>query len=141
MAQSAEPREKFWKNFYGPNMGYVEEQYELYKEDPNAVDPTLKAVFDEHGAPKWLDHTGSRTDVSGEFFSRRCARKLTAAMKYVDAIRRFGHLEADIYAVGGWDEKTNLLDAETYNITEEDLREIPASWLWDKAPSTLRNSI
>ena len=139
MAQSAEPREKFWQKFYGPNMGYVEEQYDLYKEDPNAVDPTLKAVFDEHGAPKWLDHTGSEQHVGGEF-STNDVRKITAAMKYLDAIRRFGHLEADIYAVGGWDEKTNLLDAKTYNITDEDLREIPASWLWDKAPANLETA-
>src|SRR5699024_6201903 len=49
--------------------------------------------------------------------------------------RRYGHLEADIYAVGGWDEKTNLLNPNTYNITDEDLSQIPAKWLWDKAPA------
>src|SRR5699024_992503 len=117
-------------------MGYVEEQYELYKEDPNAIDPTLKAVFDEHGAPKWMDHAGDEVPASGEF-STSDVRKITSAMKYIDAIRRFGHLEADIYAVGGWDETTNLLDAETYNITDEDLKEIPASWIWDKAPTNV----
>ena len=136
MAQSAEPIVNFWKKFYGPNMGYVEEQYELYKEDPNAVDPTLKSVFDEHGAPKWLDHTGEGEQVSGSF-SAEDARKLTAAMKYVDAIRRFGHLEADIYAVGGWNETTDLLDVETYGITEDDLKSLPASWIWDNAPNNL----
>lgn len=136
MAQSAEPIERIWKDIYGPNMGYVEEQYELYKEDPSLVDPSLKAVFDEHGAPKWLDHTGLEQQVTTSF-SAEDARKLTAAMKYVDAIRRHGHLEADIYAVGGWDEKTNLLDPETYGLTPEDLKSIPASWIWDKAPSTL----
>mgnify|MGYP001489624701 FL=1 len=136
MAQSAEPIERIWKDIYGPNMGYVEEQYELYKEDPSLVDPSLKAVFDEHGAPKWLDHTGQEQQVTTSF-SAEDARKLTAAMKYVDAIRRHGHLEADIYAVGGWDETTNLLDPETYGLTPEDLKSIPASWIWDKAPSTL----
>ena len=138
MAQSAEPIERIWKDFYGPNMGYVEEQYELYKENPNAVDPSLKAVFDEHGAPKWLDHTGQEQQVTASF-SVEDARKLTAAMKYVDAIRRYGHLEADIYAVGGRDETTDLLKPETYGLTEADLKSIPAKWVWDKAPGTLEN--
>src|SRR5690625_3196536 len=117
-------------------MGYVEEQYEVYKEDPNAVDPTLKVMFEEHGAPKWLDHTVVETHAAGEF-STNDVRKITSAMRYIDAIRIFGHLEADIYAVGGWDEQTNLLDPKTYNITDEDLKEIPASWLWDKAPANV----
>lgn len=134
MAQSAKPSERLWENFYGPNMGYVEEQYDLYKEDPEAVDPTLKTMFDKHGAPKWMDHTGLQDQQAGKFSSDD-VKKITSAMKYVDAIRRFGHLEADIYAVGGWDEKTNLLDPKTYNITDEDLKDIPAAWLWDKAPA------
>ncbi|HLR71747.1 MAG TPA: 2-oxoglutarate dehydrogenase E1 component, partial [Pseudogracilibacillus sp.] len=133
MAQSAEPSENFWKNFYGPNMGYVEEQYEIYKEDRSKVDPTLQEMFDQHGAPKWLDHTSTQ-QVSGEI-STQDVRKITAAMRYMDAIRRFGHLEADIYAVDKSDEKTNLLKPETYDITNEDLKEIPASWLWDQAPA------
>src|SRR5699024_6420583 len=92
-------------------MGYVEEQYELYKEDPSVVDSSLKEVFDQHGAPKWLEEA---SETSGGDFSTTDVRKLTAALKYMDAIRRFGHREADIYAVGGWDEKTNLLNPETY---------------------------
>src|SRR5690625_698417 len=115
-------------------MGYVEEQYELYKEDPEAVDPTLKEVFDKHGAPKWLDQTDLESDVSSEL-SAKDVRKITAAMKYVEAIRRFGHLEADIYAVGDPNEKSHLLNPETYDITDEDLKEIPASWLWEQAPA------
>src|SRR5699024_3213972 len=47
----------------------------------------------------------------------------------------FGHLEADIYAVGGRDEETNLLNPSTYGISEADLKEIPASWLLEDAPS------
>lgn len=140
MAQSAEPSEKIWKKFYGPNMGYVEEQFELYKEDPSTVDPSLKEMFDQHGAPKWLDQsTGQGEQLSGDF-STNDIRKITAAMKYIDAIRRFGHLEADIYAVGGWDEATNLLEPETYQITDQDLKEIPALWVWEQAPSNVETA-
>lgn len=137
MAQSAEPSERIWKKFYGPNMGYVEEQYELYKEDPSLVDSSLKEVFDQHGAPKWLEEA---SETSGGDFSTTDVRKLTAALKYMDAIRRFGHREADIYAVGGWDEKTNLLNPETYNITNDDLKDIPASWVLNQAPAQLETA-
>jgi len=140
VAHSAEPSENVWKKFYGPNMGYVEEQYELYKEDASMVDSSLKEMFDKHGAPKWLDQTSTQSEqISGEF-STSDVRKITSAMKYMDAIRRFGHLEADIYAVGGWDETTNLLDSETYNITDQDLQEIPASWVSDNVPANVENA-
>src|SRR5699024_6701891 len=117
-------------------MGYVEEQYELYKEDPEAVDSSLKSMFEKYGAPVWTGQTGEvQEPLNGNGFSKEDVRKITAAMKCIDAIRRFGHLEADIYAVGGRDEKTELLNPNTYGISEEDLKEIPASWLVEDAPS------
>src|SRR5699024_7208914 len=64
-------------------------------------------------------------------------RKITAANKCIDAIRRFGHLEADIYPVGKKNEESNLLNPERYGITEEDLKDIPAHWLWNDAPSNI----
>ncbi len=141
MPQSAEPKTNFWAKFYGPNMGYVEEQYELYKEDPNAVDPTLKEMFDTQGAPKESEQIARQeTRQTGNGFSKEDVRKITAAAKCMDAIRRFGHLEADIYAVGARNEKTKLLDPNTYGITEEDLTNIPATWLWDDAPANIETA-
>lgn len=140
MAQSAEPKGSFWGKFYGPNMGYIEEQYDVYKEDPNAVDPTLKSMFETHGAPRWSEQDPVTETSTENGFSKEDVRKITAAMKCIDAIRRFGHLEADIYAVGGRDEKTNLLDPNTYGITEEDLQTIPATWLWDEAPGHIETA-
>jgi len=136
VAQRVEPSSNIWRNFYGPNLGYVEEQYELYKEDSSLVDPSLKAMFDEHGAPKWLDHTGEPQQevVVGEVSAQE-VKKITAAAQYIAAIRRFGHLEADIYAVGKeifTSNESNLLDPEEYGVSEDDLREIPANWVWDQ---------
>src|SRR5699024_9140189 len=67
-------------------------------------------------------------------FSFKDAEKLSAALKYVASIRRFGHIEADIYAVGNQGEKSSLLDPKTYNLTDDDLRSMSASWLWEDAP-------
>src|SRR5699024_3827699 len=105
--------------------------------DPSLVDSSLKEEFDQHGAPKWLEEASK---TSGGDCSTTDVRKLTAALKYMDAIRRLGHREADIYAVGGWDEKTNLLNPETYNITNEDLKDIPASWVLNQAPAQLETA-
>lgn len=126
---------KFWNSFFGPNMGYVEEQYEIFKENPEEVDASLVDLFNKHGAPRKLEQSTGETAIENGGLSLEQAQTLTSAIKYAEAIRRYGHLEADIYAVGGWDEKTNLLNPDTYNITDEDLSQIPAKWLWDKAPA------
>ena len=41
--------------FYGPNGGYVLDLYERYQQDPNAVDPATRAVFQQWPAP--VSHT------------------------------------------------------------------------------------
>ncbi|HLR40235.1 MAG TPA: 2-oxoglutarate dehydrogenase E1 component [Virgibacillus sp.] len=134
MAQSEESKQGFWREFHGPNMGYVEEQYDMYKKDPTSVDPAIKEMFDEHGTPEWLKQTGNAPSVSQES-SINDVKKLTSAMKFVEAIRRFGHLEAEIYPVGRDKRNSDLVDPETYGLSEEDLRSIPASWLWEEAPA------
>ena len=100
VAQRVEPGTNIWQQFYGPNLGYVEEQYELYKEDPEAVDPSLRELFDRHGAPKWLDQSEPHEGASAGGISTAEVKKVTSALKYIAAIRRHGHLDADIFAVG-----------------------------------------
>ncbi len=40
-----------WNNFYGPNLGYVQELYEQYKMILNSVDPSVRQWFETMGAP------------------------------------------------------------------------------------------
>lgn len=132
--------EKFWENFHGPNMGYIEEQYEQYENDPGAIDPSLKELFDEHGAPDWIEDqsvsmNGTATPSNGEI------AKISSALKLVEAIRRHGHLEAKVYAVGNYDrESTDLLDPEKYGISKADLEKMPAEWVWPDSPLVLKNA-
>ena len=135
MAHSTDNSERFWSSFFGPNMGYIEEQYELFKENPEEVDASIRDLFNKHGAPRILGQVRNETTANDHGLSLDQAIKLSSAIKYAEAIRRYGHLEADIYAVGGWDQTTNLLNPDTYDITDEDLVQIPAKWLWDKAPA------
>lgn len=134
VAQRVEPGTNIWQQFYGPNLGYVEEQYELYKEDPEAVDPSLRELFDRHGAPKWLDQSEPHEVASAGGISTAEVKKVTSALKYIAAIRRHGHLDADIFAVGKELFKTSdapELDPKTYGLTEEDLKGIPAELVWE----------
>ncbi|HLS08320.1 2-oxoglutarate dehydrogenase E1 component [Lentibacillus sp.] len=140
MAQNEETHERFWGRFHGPNMGYIEEQYELYKENRDAVDPSLIELFDKHGAPDRTKFSkGSSLPASEEVSSVGDIKKLTSAMRLVEAIRRFGHLEADIYPVGRVNRETKLVDPDTYGLSEEDLRNIPATLLWEQAPDSVED--
>ncbi|MEN1968583.1 2-oxoglutarate dehydrogenase E1 component [Lentibacillus sp. N15] len=143
MAQNEESHQGFWGEFYGPNLGYIEEQYELYKEDPQAIDPSLKELFDQHGAPNWQHQTNGAVQTSASpATSIDDVKKLTSAMKLVEAIRRYGHLEADIYPVGREkNRKSDLVDPKSYGLTEDDLQSIPASWLWEDASGNIENGL
>lgn len=144
MTLSEESSERFWEKFHGPNMGYVEEQYDLYVENPELVDVSIREMFDQYGEPTWLSEPieEKSKSVHPSSTSIENIKKLTSAMKLVEAIRRYGHLEADIYPVGelgGFNSNTKLLKPETYDLTDEDLRNIPASWLWEEAPRHIKN--
>src|SRR5699024_3508330 len=108
------------------------------KADPKSVDPAIKDMFERHGAPTWLFQT-DRSQPASEGTSVSDVKKITSAMKLVEDIRRFGHLEADIYPVTLKDRTSDLTDAATYGLSEEDLQSIPASWLWEEAPVSIEN--
>ncbi|MFD1017600.1 2-oxoglutarate dehydrogenase E1 component [Thalassobacillus hwangdonensis] len=132
--------EHFWENFHGPNMGYLEEQYELYTESPDNVEDSLREIFDEHGAPDWMSAAAANGEAGGQA-SEQDIVKATSAYKLVEAIRRHGHLEAKIYAVGGDERKSELLDPKTYGLTEKDLESIPAKVVWPESPVKLQNAL
>lgn len=117
-------------------MGYVEEQFELYLEDKDSVDPSLKAIFDQYGAPEEIQQVQQAEVVekagSKSFSAGISAKQLTSASKLVEAIRRYGHLKADIYPVGsGIHSDTSLVDPKQYNLSKDVLEAIPADWVWE----------
>ncbi|MHA6251594.1 2-oxoglutarate dehydrogenase E1 component [Oceanobacillus sp. CAU 1775] len=141
MIQNGENGQQFWQQVYGPNRGYIEEQYELYRENSELVDASFREMFDTYGEPTWLYKSDGQSQAPSQM-TEKDMKKLTSALKYVEAIRRYGHTEADIYPVGGYKgEETTYLDVNTYGLTEQDLRDIPAEWLWEKAPADVRNGL
>ena len=117
--------------FYGPNLGYVLELYEKYKEDAESVDQRTRSFFETWGPPQ----TGlneQHTSVSEA--SRVDVDKVVGAAKYIRAIRDFGHRAAQLDPLGTEPPGDPTLDPTFHDITEEDLETLPPSII--NAPGT-----
>ena len=58
--------------FYGPNLGYVLELYERYREDPASVDEQTREFFETWSPPR-MEANGHAPSVAGELFSASTA--------------------------------------------------------------------
>lgn len=84
MFQNSMKQRMNWEDFYGPNLGYALELYDQYTQDPNSIDPDLKEMFDELGAPpsdikealgnKRKGTCYSRSDSKDRIRSQTCRR-------------------------------------------------------------------
>src|SRR5690625_2817843 len=127
-----------WDAFHGPNIGYVEEQYDLFLDDPDAVDETLRQMFEQYGAPVWVTEGKGEGSPSA---STADLKKITSAMQLTEAIRRHGHQVADIYPVGQLKRNdSSITDLKTYGLTESDLKQIDATLLSDQLPNHVRTA-
>lgn len=131
-------RKHVWESFYGPNMGYVFDMYEKYKNDPSSVDPSVKALFEELGPPPADEQAATAELVSGGI-SPKTIKTVTSGGKLIKSIRAYGHLAADIYPLRTRPmPDTSFLEPGYYNLTKEDLMEIPATYIWEEAPPTVQ---
>nr|WP_238378768.1 2-oxoglutarate dehydrogenase E1 component [Halalkalibacillus sediminis] len=120
-------------------MGYVEEQYDLYLDDPDAVDESLRQMFEEYGAPDWVSTSGET--AQGGQTSSADLKKVASAIRLIEAIRRHGHLEADIFPVGRQDDRqSKLLDPESYGLSKDDLKSIDIGLLANEVPGHVKNA-
>ena len=107
-----------WQQFTALNRGYVLELYEKYRQDPASVDAETRALFEQ-----WSPPAEPAPVADGVPFE-----KIVGAVNLAQSIRRYGHLAARLDPlelrppVGD----PSLLP-ETNNVTEEDLRALPAN--------------
>ncbi|KIO65763.1 2-oxoglutarate dehydrogenase E1 component [Caldibacillus thermoamylovorans] len=117
-----------WHDFLGLNLGYLIEQYDLYLENPDQVEESLKELFAKWGEPQVEETSVTGTAISTELsptYVLNKMKKLVQVMKLAENIRLYGHLEADIYPLEK-QEKQEILTLAYYGLTESDVREIPA---------------
>ncbi|OGE21898.1 MAG: 2-oxoglutarate dehydrogenase E1 component [Candidatus Dadabacteria bacterium RIFCSPHIGHO2_12_FULL_53_21] len=105
--------------FHGPNSGYVLELYERYLRDPDSVDSSTRAIFDKMRPEMYEEKPAEITQHDID--------KIVATANLAQAIRAFGHLDADIDPLGSPPPGDPSLELATHGLTPEDLAELPSS--------------
>ena len=123
--------------FSGPNLGYVMEQYDLYLQSPEEVEPELVALFQQFGSP-FVEEGFTATEGVANVQPGNMT-KVFAAVQLADAIRSFGHLAADVYPLKDRKLDTSKIDANNYGLTESDLLSMPASLFFTVPPANVSN--
>ncbi|WP_144509724.1 2-oxoglutarate dehydrogenase E1 component [Bacillus sp. FJAT-22090] len=130
-----------WSAFSGPNLGYVMEQYDLFLQAPDEVDSELVSLFQQYGAPTIASSAQSSTNATTAHVESNNFEKVIRAIQLADAIRTHGHLTADIYPLKDGPKENAKIDPKTYGLTDQDLREVPVSFLITDAPSSITNGL
>ncbi|HET7629662.1 MAG TPA: 2-oxoglutarate dehydrogenase E1 component [Bacillales bacterium] len=130
-----------WESFYGPNLGYVNEMYDRYRENPGAVDDHLRKMFDQWGAPPVAEERRDASNGAATVPSIDL-NKVVAAVNLARNIRTHGHLAAKIDPLDE-DRKpsTRFLDPGEYGLTESDLEALPPEVVWKNAPANVHNGL
>jgi 2-oxoglutarate dehydrogenase E1 component len=108
--------------FFGPNLGYVLELYENYREDPDSVDGQMREFFESWSPP----HVGTPGANGQQVAPEVDVEKAVGASKHVRHIRDFGHRAAKLDPLGSEPPGDPTLDPTFYRITDEDLETLPS---------------
>lgn len=133
-----------WKSFSGLNMGYLDEQYDKYLDDPKSVDQTLRDLFDQWGRPQApsgtiveLPHRQTEDQASEYDLDQ-----VVGSVRLADRIRRYGHLLAHVNPLQ--DSRmieTHLMDLASFNLSPRKMKAIPSKVIWPEAPAGVRNAL
>src|SRR3954463_6952572 len=104
------------------NDGYILEQYESFRRDPNSVDESWRQFF------RFAQQLSGQGEGTGAV-DQSLLRKAAAAASLLGAIQRYGHLAVQIDPLGTPPSGAAELKPEFHGITEADLRQVPASAL------------
>ena len=119
-----------WRDIQGVNAGYLEELYERYRRYPNSVDAGTRLIFEQSPPPAVAAVEacpGRDRRPETALTERRYSAKIVGAVNLAESIRKFGHLDAQIDPLGTPPPSDPSLHPEFHGVTEEDLRELPAT--------------
>lgn len=136
-----------WQQFYGPNLGYIQEQYELYAQDPEAVSKAYRDLFATWGAPPRSEELAEIAEAklasggNAASIDTGSLKKAIAAGQLAWNLRAFGHFAANIDPLElNPKGNQNTIEPATYGLTEADLRKLPPECIWEDAPFPLANA-
>jgi 2-oxoglutarate dehydrogenase E1 component len=118
--------------FYGPNLGYVLELYEKYREDPDSVDERARSFFENWSPPEPGANGNATAPASTE--AGVDVDKIVGVAKYIRSIRDFGHRAAQLDPLGSEPPGDPTLSPGFHDVTEDELEALPASMV--NAPGT-----
>lgn len=124
-----------WKEFHGPNSGYILELYDRYKENPESVDSSTKALFD-----LWKPEA----DAQVEYISQKALpdiERIRGTVRLARSIRAYGHLAAEIDPLGYKRPGDPSLEYATHGLTEEDLSHLPSSLIGGPIANRAANAL
>lgn len=131
-------KKAFLESFFGPNLGYVIEQFERYQENPDTVESDLRVLFEEMDDADFNQSIGTIQPVSEPNMVQM--EKILVAVKLAENIRSYGHLAAAIYPLGNDRPPVENIEPGNYGLTKGDLKAIPAEILCKNAPSSVRTA-
>jgi 2-oxoglutarate dehydrogenase E1 component len=115
-------------DFFGPNLGYLINQFERYQTDPTSVEQDIRLLFEQLGMSiADFNNANNAPTVSG--LGQDQKRKIVAAVKLAENIRTYGHLAANIYPLGNSQHDRTQLELKNYGLCEGDLENLPADIL------------
>ena len=113
------------KEFHGPNLGYVQELYQRYLNDPNSVDEATRRLF-----KRWSPAGPEMTfPASASLPSTSSLPALTGAMNLAQSIRSYGYLSARLDPLDGAPALDTILTLEFHSLQKEDLLNLPVEIL------------
>ena len=137
MSNNVLPAGSPWSAFSGPNLGYVLEQYDLFLQSPEEVEPELAELFQAYGGPVFAD--GQQPVATAAVTGTGDYKKVLAAVKLAESIREYGHLAADLYPLKNRQLDTSRIEESVFNLTAADLQAIPASVFFANVPAGVTN--
>ncbi|MFO7538838.1 MAG: 2-oxoglutarate dehydrogenase E1 component [Chloroflexota bacterium] len=118
-----------WQEFHGPNAGYILDLFEQYQQNPDAVDEETRRFFEQNGGE--LRRLGQQDGLAAADVSPAdlplSLDKIMGAVNLAQAIRDYGHLDAQLDPLGSEPPGEAALKLEYHNVTAAELRQLPAS--------------
>ncbi|SDC59593.1 2-oxoglutarate dehydrogenase E1 component [Melghirimyces thermohalophilus] len=137
-----------WQGVHGHNLAYLLDEYDRYRQDPEAVEPELKELFDQWGPPPAsleqgeLAAGGAVQQPSASSSAGYDLKKVVAAEKLAHKIRTYGHLDARIDPLGVHGSSPSpILDPAHYGLSDEDLNAIPAHVMWAEESDEIQTGL
>lgn len=117
--------------FVGPNLAYILDLYDRYRENPQAVDAETQRFFADWSPPadQGMDGAGAMAAATtpAALPAAGAIDKVVGAANLAQAIRAYGHLAAQLDPLGQPPPGDPSLSLDAYGLTADDLRSLPAS--------------